>query len=151
MKPTTRRQAKELGVGSYFTGKPCKYGHVAHRYTGSGACSACQIPQVKEYHAQDPERQKGWRKTYRVNHPEAHNLNARIQQAKVRNKENLVHLTSIEQMMVKNYYEDAANLTKETGVEHEVDHIIPRSLGGPHAPWNLQVLTKSHNASKGNR
>ena len=30
----------------------------------------------------------------------------------------------------------------ETGIKHEVDHIWPLSKGGPHLPWNLQVLTK---------
>ncbi len=34
-------QAKAAGVKSYFTGKPCKYGHVARRTTCSGSCMEC--------------------------------------------------------------------------------------------------------------
>lgn len=38
---TTRREAKLVGMSKYFTGKPCKNGHVAERYVQSGTCSEC--------------------------------------------------------------------------------------------------------------
>ena len=38
---TSRKEAFEAGETRYFTGKPCKHGHTAARYTQSGACSAC--------------------------------------------------------------------------------------------------------------
>jgi len=56
-----------------------------------------------------------------------------------------------ESLMIKYRYQDARRLTKETGVEHHVDHIIPLAKGGPHLPWNLQVITKTENLSKGAR
>jgi hypothetical protein len=37
-----RLDAKNNGEKTYFTGKPCKYNHVVHRYTKSGLCSACK-------------------------------------------------------------------------------------------------------------
>jgi hypothetical protein len=36
-----RREAKALGLDKYNTGKPCRNGHLADRYTSSGACLIC--------------------------------------------------------------------------------------------------------------
>ena len=58
--------------------------------------------------------------------------------------------SEIEKLMVLYKYEDALALSAETGVKHEVDHMIPLSKGGPHLPWNLQVLTRSENRQKYN-
>jgi len=41
MQILSRKSALELGETIYFTGKPCKHGHYAHRYTKSGGCSEC--------------------------------------------------------------------------------------------------------------
>lgn len=38
--PKTRKEAKALGAKYYFTGEPCKHGHVAPRKT-KGACVEC--------------------------------------------------------------------------------------------------------------
>ncbi len=64
---------------------------------------------------------------------------------------NKIPLSSIERMMVRNYYFQARELTANTGIKYEVDHIWPTSKGGPHTPWNLQVLTASDNQIKANK
>lgn len=38
---TSRADAKVRGQTQYFTGIPCKNGHLTYRYTSSGACSGC--------------------------------------------------------------------------------------------------------------
>lgn len=48
------------------------------------------------------------------------------------------------------FYEEARRLSKDTGVLHHVDHIIPISKGGLHCQTNLQVLTAFDNFQKGN-
>ena len=39
--PTSRKLALAAGVKKYFTGEPCRHGHIAYRYAQSGACSEC--------------------------------------------------------------------------------------------------------------
>lgn len=39
--PKTWAEAKKSGSPRYFTGIPCKSGHVAERVTGNGGCSVC--------------------------------------------------------------------------------------------------------------
>jgi hypothetical protein len=41
MQARTRAQAIALGQITYFTGKPCRRGHVADRYTMAGNCREC--------------------------------------------------------------------------------------------------------------
>lgn len=43
-----RQSAKANGDMYYFTGKPCKHGHIVKRRTVSGYCTQCQNTRVKE-------------------------------------------------------------------------------------------------------
>lgn len=44
----------------------------------------------------------------------------------------------------------SASISRQTGIKHEVDHIIPISKGGWHHHLNLQILPKPVNAKKNN-
>lgn len=39
--PTTRKDAIASASHKYFTGKPCRNGHIAERYAQSGTCQEC--------------------------------------------------------------------------------------------------------------
>ena len=45
--PKTRQEAKDTGAKYYFTGEPCKHGHIAPRKT-KGACVECLKVEWKE-------------------------------------------------------------------------------------------------------
>ena len=51
--------------------------------------------------------------------------------------------------IIKKIYEDCRKLSIETGIPHEVDHIIPISEGGLHHQDNLKILTRTENRKKG--
>lgn len=51
-------------------------------------------------------------------------------------------------------YIEAARLTTQTGIPHEVDHIYPLQgefVSGLHVEQNLQIITRRQNRSKHNR
>lgn len=49
MIPTSRKEAKELGKTRYFTGIPCKHGHVCERKVHNAGCVECFKIYSKEY------------------------------------------------------------------------------------------------------
>jgi hypothetical protein len=55
---------------------------------------------------------------------------------------------------IRAIYREAIRLTRETGITHEVDHVIPlrsKFVCGLHVETNLQILTRQANCLKSNR
>jgi len=50
--------------------------------------------------------------------------------------------------------EERDRITEATGIQHEVDHILPLNgdtVSGFHIPENLQIITRTENKQKGNK
>jgi len=56
----TRKAAREAGIKRYFTGAPCKHGHIAERLEINGSCCECvRLKRLKNYHENiEEERRK---------------------------------------------------------------------------------------------
>lgn len=52
---------------------------------------------------------------------------------------------------IKQIYFTARQMSIETGIKYEVDHIIPISKGGKHHQDNLQIITMTENRKKGSK
>lgn len=57
MKIISRAEAKQSNLKRYFTGKPCKHGHVAERQCNNGECMNC----ITIRNEKSSERRKQWR------------------------------------------------------------------------------------------
>ena len=82
----SRAEAKALGLKRYFTGKPCKHGHVAERYVASWSCASC----IDDWQACNPE--------------------------KVRNRKAAWHAANREEMRAKGAAWNAANPEKRRAI-----------------------------------
>lgn len=71
----TRKEALQKNLPQYFTGKPCKHGHVAERDTVNGTCVVCRIIL---------NRKLG--KIYRINNKEKLRLKVKAYYAKNKDK-----------------------------------------------------------------
>lgn len=107
----------------------------------------------KTYYQKNKEQMKAGKKAWDQANPDKSNAHtAKRRAAKLQRTPSW--LTTEDWNKINHMYSLAAFMTKQTGVKHEVDHIIPlqgETISGLHHPDNLQILTKSENCSKGNR
>ena len=157
-----RKQAMLDGKPTYFTGKPCKYGHIAERRTAKAECIACETERNnsnlrKEYMVSYAEKQRAklqeiatrWQKNNKgkVNANTAFNHSAKMLRTPR-------WLSSFDKLHIKCLYQVAAMRTKHSEIAWDVDHIVPlqgKTVSGLHVPWNLRVIPKKENILKGNK
>ena len=186
--PTTREEAKKNGSKYYFTGQPCKHGHIAIRKT-KGACVEClkvewaesnikRAEYFKQYNRREEVKDKKneWyeankeqvmdaaktrpievKREYQKTWKERNTTWVRADTKARRRKHREATpswLTTKEKAEIRQLYQIAITMSKTTGDQYVVDHIIPlrgEDVCGLHVPWNLRVITQEENLKKSNK
>lgn len=124
------------------------------RYRCGCRCSDCKkYKQSENKKYNNPQKIKRWRKKNKFHLKVYNKLPHRLamfakKNAKRREKIKCI-LSEEEKRKIDLIYEKCQRITKQTGIPHHVDHIIPLALGGLHHPSNLQILTAEANLKKG--
>ena len=139
----------------YFTGKPCKRGHIAPRFTSNRRCMEC--------HKEDSRVRQGYKGVQACAEPKLPGESSaqrwwRLNQDKARiyeqnrrarkNGRGQLSLDIVQRLMVNQgglcvYCK--ADLTKVTP---QIDHIMPLLLGGMNIDSNVQLLCRPCNSAK---
>jgi len=186
--PKTRKEAQELGVKYYFTGEPCKHGHIAPRKT-KGSCVEClkvewqeaaekRVNYFREYNKREDvkERKNAWyevnreqviqaaatrplevKRVYQKTWKERNVVWVRADTKSRRRKHRLATpkwLSRKQKSEIRQIYQIAITMSKTTGEQYVVDHIVPlrsEHVCGLHVPWNLRVIPQQENLLKSNK
>jgi hypothetical protein len=186
--PKTRKEAKDSGAKYYFTGEPCKHGHIAPRKT-KGSCVDClkvewqeaaekRADYFREYNKREDvkDRKNDWyeahkeqviqaaatrplevKRVYQKAWKERNTTWVRADTKARRRKHREATppwLSRQQKGQIRELYKIAITMTKTTGEQYVVDHIIPlRSevVCGLHVPWNLRVIPRQENLLKSNK
>ena len=112
---------------------------------------------IKTWQKANPEKNKGYNakavSKWQKANPEKNNAKAAKYRASKLNR-TPKWLTESDWVEINWAYKIASDCTKETGIKHEVDHVIPLQgdiVSGLHVPGNLQIITKTRNSSKRNK
>lgn len=164
----SREDARAKGLILFFTGTPCRRGHICERYVKAYTCVECsQLPQrkatVKAYDAANYlEKRKPYHKEWRTknrkrhnelgrrwakNNPQKHATVARRRRARVR-KLSGSHTAQDIFALLEKQKGKCANCFCEVGTKYDVDHIVPVAKSGSDGVDNLQILCVSCNRKK---
>jgi hypothetical protein len=186
--PKTRKEAKAKGAKYYFTGEPCKNGHIALRKT-KGACVEClkvewQTSAAKradyfaEYNRRDDvkaakhtwyeinrekvidraatrplEIKRKYQKAWKERNPVWVRADTKARRRRHR-MASPPWLSQKQKTEIREIYKIAITMSKTTGEQYVVDHIVPlrgEDVCGLHVPWNLRIITQAENLEKSNK
>jgi hypothetical protein len=148
----------------YFTGKPCKRGHIAERLVSNRCCVVCGREKVVRYRARNTEKVREWNERASRRRAGSEKKLATQRRYRQKNRGKILAAVRARQFFVKQatpawadkkeiqaIYEIAAEISKDN-IKWSVDHIVPlRGVGvcGLHVPWNLMLMPLDTNIRKG--
>lgn len=144
MRIISKKQAKVLKYRIYFTGIPCRRGHISPRLVSCNHCVDC----LKELEASRTERRKRIVAAYYERNKAGYFQHARNRRARMREAEGTHSADDIVRIRKAQKDRCASCRAKLNGAGH-VDHITPLIAGGSNWPNNLQLLCEGCNLSKG--
>ena len=157
--PASQAEALRQGVTYYFTGKPCKHGHLSERFASSKNCSECvrirNLARTEQDYWIDygNEQYKEHKRRNASKYTKTRAHRRAVRQRRFFEKASRVAtdrgVTELRRIRL-----EAQLLSIDSGVKHEVDHIIPLihpQVCGLTVPANCQILTKEANRRKGRR
>jgi len=153
MKLISRQEAIDKKLTRYFTGKPCKHGHIAEKLLSNRTCIDCQLKRKSDW-GNKPHVKKA--SLARANAYDKANPAHKAARTRKRQAAQLQRTPSWDPHahLIVAKYQLAAMLTQASGIEHHVDHIIPlqgRNVSGLHVFSNLRVIPGTENVKKSNK
>lgn len=108
--PPTRAEARARGLKHYFTGKPCKHGHVAKRHL-TGTCVPCGVNSAMAWDSRNPGKVKERNARYYAADP------ARFKARSVKSKRKAMGIPAAERPKP-----NACELCSAVGRQMHLDH-----------------------------
>ncbi len=164
----SRKEAIAAGVSYYFTGKPCKHGHLSSRHIKMGCVECAKIAQ-KNYRDSNNEKWKDknarWReanrqkiadkdKEYRTINSERRRTLRLKYKVEKRARTAKFYESEFDSFVIEEAIGLAKRRTHDTGFKWEVDHMLPlrgKTVSGLHCAHNVQVIPAILNRKKGNK
>lgn len=148
MKIISKQTAIKLNLPKYFTGKKCKQGHLAERYTNGGHCSECKKGHVAQWVENNKERSLEISREWKQRNWSA--LYEKQKEYRAKNK----HLRQIESRKYREKYPDKVKECKKKSVEKNREHYTvlsrnytarKKNAEGKHTVKDIKALFVSQN------
>lgn len=140
----SRAAARERGKKRYFTGKPCRHGHLISRLVSSGKCVECELRRTLIRNARPIRRLRGW-------DPEIERSYKHTRRARMRNAPGKFTLSNIRCL-----FDQQQGRCRECSIPItlklcHIDHVIPLARGGSNWPFNLRLTCAGCNLEKNDK